>query len=230
MRCGLLALVCVVAFLLAGAGGIVPRSGRVGGCSWLVLGRCGAVLRGPSVVPLVFCSMWAARDRCGEGPGVSWGGVCVIGVSQPGGVWSRGAWGCRPSVEWAQGCKGCCLWARRGLPGLWGPRAGGSRHFWRVVAPVWRPWLVSGCMWQGCIVSMVGGGLWARAWGGSLVGHRLAAGAGASLWVGLPWCPLGASRRGPWSAGCGSFWGVPHPWGYHCVLAGRTGGCVGLWG
>ena len=69
-----------------GGGVIVCSSGGVGGCSWLVLGPCGAVSRGLSVVPLVFFSSWAARDRCGEEPGAPWGRVCGIGLLQPGGV------------------------------------------------------------------------------------------------------------------------------------------------
>ena len=36
-------------------------------------------------VPLVFLSPWAMWDRCGEGPGALWGGLCGMGVSQPGG-------------------------------------------------------------------------------------------------------------------------------------------------
>ena len=28
----------------------------------------------------------------------------------------------------------------------------------------------------------------------------------------------------------GDFWGVPHPWGHHCVLGRRSAGCGGLWG
>ena len=84
---------------------------------------------------------------------------------------------------------------------LWGPRVGWSRHLRRVVAPVRRPALVSGGVWLRCIVPTVGGGLCARVWGGPVVGCRLVAGVGALLWVGLPRCPLGASRGGHWSAG-----------------------------
>ena len=72
-----------------------------------------------------------------------------------------------------------------GLPRLWGPRVGWSRHLWRVVALVRRPWVVGGGVWQWCIVLMVGGGLWAGMPGGSVVGYRLVAGAGAGrCW----WC------------------------------------------
>ena len=28
----------------------------------------------------------------------------------------------------------------------------------------------------------------------------------------------------------GGFWGVPHPWGHHCVLGRRSSGCGRLWG
>ena len=83
---------------------------------------------------------------------------------------------------------------------------------------------MSGGVWLGCIVSTVGGGLCARVWGGSVVGYRLVAGIGASLWVGLPRCPLGASRGRPCRLAEGGFWGVPHPWGHHCVLACRSCG------
>ena len=117
------------------------------------------------------------------------------------GVWSCGAWGCRPTVEWAQWCGERRVWATRGLLRLRGPRVGGSRHLGRVVAPVRRPRVVSGGVWLGCIVSTLGGGLFARVWGGPVVGCRLVAGVGASLWLGLPRCPLGASRGRLWSAG-----------------------------
>ena len=63
-----------------------------------------------------------------------------------------------------------------------------------------------------------------------MVGRRRVAGVGASLWVGIPRCPLGASRGGLWSAGSIGFWGVRHPWGHHCVLGRRSGGCGGLLG
>ena len=108
------------------------------------------------------------------------------------GVWSCGAWGCRPTVEWAQWC---------GVLRSRGPRVGGSRLLGRVVAPVRCPRVQSGGVWLGCIVSRVGRGLFARVWGGPVVGCRHPAGVGASLWVGMPRCPLGASRGGPWSAG-----------------------------
>ena len=116
-------------------------------------------------------------------------------------VWSCGAWGCRPTVEWAQWCGERRVWATPGLLRLRGPRIAGSRHLGRVVAPMRRPRVVSGGVWLGCIVSTVGGGLFARVWGGPVVGCRLVAGVRASLWVGLPRCPLDASRGGLWSAG-----------------------------
>ena len=108
------------------------------------------------------------------------------------GVWSCGAWGCRPAVGWAR-------WF--GVLRLRGPRVGGSRLLGRVVAPVRCPRVVSGGVWLGCIVSTVGGGLFARVWGGPVVGCRRVAGVGAALWVGIPRRPLGASRGGLWSAG-----------------------------
>ena len=114
------------------------------------------------------------------------------------GVWSCGAWGCRPTAEWPRERR---VWSTRGLLRSRGPRVGGSRHLARVVAPVRRPRLVGGGVWLGCMVSTVGGGLFARLWGGPVVGCRLVAGVGASLWAGLLRCPLGASRGGLWSAG-----------------------------
>ena len=80
VRCGMVVLGCVVAFLVGGGGRTVSRSGWVGGRSWLVLGRCGAAPCGLSVVPV--CK-WVVQGHCGVGPGVPWGGVCGIGVSQP---------------------------------------------------------------------------------------------------------------------------------------------------
>ena len=108
------------------------------------------------------------------------------------GVWSCGAWGCRPAVGWARWC---------GVLRLRGPRVGGLRLLGRVVAPVRCPRVVSGGVWLGCIVSTVGGGLCARVWGGPVVGCRRVAGVGAALWVGIPRRPLGASRGGLWPAG-----------------------------
>ena len=60
----------------------------------------------------------------------------------------------------------------------------------------------------------------ARVWAGSMVGYRLVAGAGASLWVGLPSRPLGASRGGPWLAGRGGLWG--------CTASMGAPLCVGV--
>ena len=62
-----------------------------------------------------------------------------------------------------------------------------------------------------------------------MVGYRLVTRAGASLWVGLPRCLLGASRGGPWLAGFWGFCSVLPPWGHHCVFVGRSGGCGGSW-
>ena len=108
------------------------------------------------------------------------------------GVWSCGAWGCQPAVGWAWWC---------GVLRLRGPRVGGLRLLGRVVAPVRCPRVVSGGVWLGCIVSTGGGGLFARVWGGPVVGCRRVAGVGAALWVDIPRRPLGASRGGLWSAG-----------------------------
>ena len=160
-------------------GGPVRSPGRASGVSQYV-GRAGSL----------WCGAWGPLGR----------GVWDWSVATRG-VWSRGAWWCRPTCEWAQWCRKRCVWATRRLPRLWGLQVGGPRGLGRVAAPVRRPWVRSGGAWLGCIVSMVGVGLWARVWGGSVVGYRLAAGAGASLWVGLPRCLLGASRGGPWSAG-----------------------------
>ena len=196
-ECGVMWWGWVVCWLPHWGGSIVSGSVGLGGCSWLVIGQCGPVRRGLMVVSLGFPCL---RAVWGLGP-LGWG-VRDRSVATRG-AWLRGAWVCRPTVEWVQGRGERRLWALCGLRRLWGPRVGGSRHHGRVVAPMRRPWVVCGFVWLGCIVSMVRRGPWARTWGWSLVGHRLVAGAGASLWVGLPWCLLGVSRGGPWSAGCG---------------------------
>ena len=108
------------------------------------------------------------------------------------GVWSCGAWGCRPTVEWALWCGECRVWAERGLLRLRGPRVGWSRHLGRVVAPMRRPRVVSGGLWLGCTVSTGGGG--AICSGVGWASGRLPAGSGCGgLTVGgssavPPWC------------------------------------------
>ena len=192
VRCGMVVLCCVVAFPLGGGGGhrvqvwwggLLPAVCPLavwGSPAWSLdrppgvfqyVGRAGSVWRGA----------WGPLGR----------GVRDWSVATRG-VWSCGAWGCRPTVEWAQWC---------GVLPLRGPRVGGSRLLGRVVAPVRCPRVVSGGVWLGCIVSTVGGGLFARVWGGPVVGCRRVACVGASLWVGIPRRPLGASRGGLWSAG-----------------------------
>ena len=151
-------------------------------------------------VPLVFPGPWASSDLCGVRFGVPWGHVCGTGVSQPGG---RG--------RVVPRCVGPPLSGSRSVgSAVCGPGAG--YHVCGVRGPVnrgvtgvlWRPpWVVSGCVWLGCILSMVGGRPWARVWRGPVLGQRLVEGAGASLSVRLPWCLLGVSRGVPWSAGCG---------------------------
>ena len=84
VRCGVVALGCVLASPFWG-GGMVSGFDWVVGCLSLIPRRCKAAPRGLSVVPLVFSSPRAVWDRCGEGPGVPWGGLCGIGVSQLGG-------------------------------------------------------------------------------------------------------------------------------------------------
>ena len=197
VRCGMVVLGCVVAFPVGGGGGHRVQVWW-GGWSLVAgpLGVWGSPVRSLGRPFGVFQYVGRAGSlwRGAWGP-LGWG---VWGWSvATRGVWSRGAWGCRPTVEWAQWCGERREWATRGLLRLRGPRVGGSRHLGPVVAPVRRPRVVSGGVWLGCIVSTVGGGLCARVWGGSVVGYRLVAGAGASLWVGLPRCPLGASRGGP---------------------------------
>ena len=191
---------CVVTFPVGG-GGTVSRSSGVGGCLWLVLGRCGATLCGLLVVPLVCFSTWAVRGRCNVGPGVSWGGVRRIGVSQPGGCGCVVLGGVRPPVSGPSGAGSAVYGPRAGCQvcGVCGLVGRG------ILGPLWPPCSVRG--W-GVVVCALGvsspwwwGGLWARVWGGSVVGYRLVAGAGTSLSVGPPRCLLGASRGGPWSAG-----------------------------
>ena len=147
------------------------------------------------------------------------------------GVWLCGAWGCPPTVEWAQWCGERRVWATRGLLRLRGPRVGGSRHLGRVVAPVRRPRVVSGGVWLGCIVSTVGGGAicsgvgWARG--------RLPAGSGCrGLTVGgssavSPWCV-------PWWSLVGWLKGVSGVYRIHggTIVCWRAaaGGAVGYGG
>ena len=184
-----------------GGGGTVFRSGGVGCCPWLVLWRCGAAPRGSNARPPGVFQYVGHAGSVWRG---AWGplgrGVWDWSVATRG-VLSCCAWGRQPTVEWAQWCGERRLAATRGLLRLRGPRVGGSRHLGLVVAPVRRPRMVSGGVWLGCIVSTVRGGLFARVPGGPVVGCRLVAGVGASLWVGLPRCPLGASCGGLWSAG-----------------------------
>ena len=98
--------------------------------------------------------------------------------------------------------------ARRWVcPVVWGIAFAGSAGRW--VAAAWAccgPGAVpAGGEWR-CVAGVYrihggGGGLFARVWGGPVVGCRRVAGVGAALWVGIPWRPLGASRGGLWSAG-----------------------------
>ena len=144
------------------------------------------------------------------------------------GVWSCGAWGCRPTVEWAQWC---------GVLRLRGPRVGGSRLPGRVVAPVRCPRVVSGGVWLGCIVSTVGGGAicsgvgWARG--------RLPAGSGCrGLTVGgysavspwwVPWWSLVGWLKGVFGV-YRIHGGTIVCWGAAAVGAAGCGGgaCVGV--
>ena len=161
MQCGMVVSCCVVAFLVGGGGhgvqvwwgGLLPVAGPLAVWSsparslgrppgvFQYVGRAGSVWRGA----------WGPLGR----------GVWDWSFATRG-VWSSGAWGCRPTVEWAQWCGERRVWATCGLLRLRGPQVSGSRHLGRVVAPVRRPRVVSGGVWLGCIVSTVGGGLFAR--------------------------------------------------------------------
>ena len=191
VRCGMVVLCCVVAFPLGGGGHRVQV--WWGGLSPVVcpLAVCGSPAwsldRPPGVFQYVARAGSVWRGAWGPlGRGVRDSSVATRGV------WSCGAWGCRPAVGWARWCGVLCLRA---------PRVGGSRLLGRVVAPVPCPRVVSGGVWLGCIVSTVGGGLFARVLGGPVVGCRRVAGVGAALWVGIPRHRLGASRGGLWWAG-----------------------------
>ena len=179
--------------------------------------------RPPGVFQYVACAGSVWRGAWGPlGRGVRDWSVATRGV------WSCGAWGCRPAVGWAPWC---------GVLRLPGPRVGGSRLLGRVVAPVRCPQVVSGGVWLGCIVSTVGGGAicsgvgWARG--------RLPAGSGcrgrtvggypaASPWC-VPWWPLVGWLKG----GFGVYrmhGGTIVRWGAAAVDAAGCGGgaCVGV--
>ena len=117
-------------------GGPVRSPGRPSGVFQYV-GRVGSL----------WCGAWGPLGR----------GVWDWSVATRG-VWSHGAWGYRPTGEWPQWCRECCVWATRRLPHLRGLRVGGSRRRGHVAAPLRRPYVRSGGAWLGCTVSMVGGG------------------------------------------------------------------------
>ena len=160
-------LCCVVAFPVGG-GGTVSRSGGVGCRPWLILWRCGAAPRGLLVVLLACFSTWAVRRRCGVGPGVSWGGVCGTGVSQPGGCGRVVLGGVGPPLSWPSGAGGAvygpragyCVCGVRGsvchgiLAVLW-PRCGA--HGWWVAVCGWD---VSFPRWGGGYLLGCGVGPW----------------------------------------------------------------------
>ena len=190
VRCGMVVLGCVVAFL-PGGGGTVSRFGGVAGRSWLVLGRCGVALCGLMVVPLLCFSTWAVRVRCGVGLGVPWGGVCGIGVLQPAGFGRVVLEGVGPPVSGPSGagsavygpragCHVCgvCGSVGCGVLGVLRPRCG---------VPGWGWWCVAG------MYRLHGGG-GAMGWGLGGVRGRLPAGSGCrGLTVGgsfavSPWC------------------------------------------
>ena len=187
-------------------GGPVRSPGRPSGV-FQYMGRVGSLSRGA----------W----------GLLGGGVWDRSVATRG-VWWRGAWGCRPTSEWAQWCRERCVWATHGLPRLRGLRVAGSRRPGRLAAPVRRPWVGSGGAWLGCTVSMDGGGGAVGSGVGSVRG-RLPAGSGCQG-PHCGWVFRGVSLVRPVVApgrlAEGGSWGVPHPWGHHCVLACRSG----LWG
>ena len=170
-------------------------------------------------------------DRAGSVRRGAWGplgrGVRDWSVATRG-VWSCGAWGCRPTVEWAQWC---------GVLRLRGPRVGGSRPLGRVVAPVRCPRLVSGGVWLGCIVSTVGGG--GICSGVGLARGRLPAGSGcqgltvggysaASPWR-VPWWSLVGWLKGVFGV-YRIHGGTIVCWGAAAVGAAGRGGaaCVGV--
>ena len=132
------------------SGGLSPVAGplAVWGSPARSLGRPPCVFQYVGRAGSVWCGAWGPLGQ------VVWDWAVPTR-----GVWSCGAWGCRPTVQWAQWSGERRVLATRGLSRLRGPRVGGSRHLGRVVAPVRRPRVVSGGVWLGCIVSTVGGGL-----------------------------------------------------------------------
>ena len=204
-KCGVVRWCWVVCWLPHGEGGHRAWVRRAG---WLlVVGHravrgCPARSFGlPSGDPPSLARVGSLQPRARGPPG--WGARDWSVATR--GAWSRGAQVCRPTVLGVQRRAERRLLGGCGLPRLRVLRVGVSRCHGLVAAPVRRPWVVSGCVWLGCIFYMVGGGYWAGAWGGSVVGHRLVAAARASLQVGLPCRLLGVSRGGPSLAGCGGF-------------------------
>ena len=228
VRCGMVVLCCVVAFPLGGGGGhrfqvwwgglspVVCPLAVWGSPAWSTdrppgvfqyVGRAGSVWRGAWGPLGRVVRDWSVATR---------------------GVWSCGASGCRPTFEWAQLCGVLC--SRR-------PRVGGSRLLGRVVAPVRCPWVVSGGLWLGCIVSTVRGGAicsgveWARG--------RLPAGSGCrGLTVGgysavspccVPWWSLVGWLKGVFGV-YRIHGGTIVCWGAAAVGAAGCGGgaCVGV--
>ena len=148
---------CVVTFLVGGGGQRV----QVWWGGWSLVagtrGVWGSPVRSLSCLSGVFQYVGRAgllwRRACGPLGRAVWD---LSAANR--GIWSCGAWGCQPTVEWAQWCRERCVWVTRGLPRLRGPRIGGSRHLGRVVALVRRLRVVSGGVSLGCIISTVGGG------------------------------------------------------------------------
>ena len=139
------------------------RWGGGGACPGLVVGRCGAALCGLLVVLLVCFGTSAVWVRCGVGLGVPWGGVCGIGLSQPGacglvvlgvvGLPVSGPSGAGSAVYGPHaGCHVCgvCGLVGRGGVGVLRPQCG--VRGWEVVVRgpgVPSPWQGGGC-WLRC--------------------------------------------------------------------------------
>ena len=195
-------VLCVFPHAGGGAWCLVPWVG------WLLLFGHRAVQgchsRSPGLPSGVFRSVGRVGSLPRGAPGPPGRGAWDWIVA-PRGPWSRCA---RVRAATSVGSAGRCVAVSqaRGGPGA---------------VPVGGEWL---CVVGAYLLHGEGGGAWARAWCGPAAGHWVVAGAAASPWAGLPWCLPGASRGGPWLAGCGRFLWQAASMGVRLCVAGSPWG------